>query len=143
MSRHGAPARPWYDLVIETIALKGWTKAQLADRSGVSRPTVDNWRTNPKPPQARSVNAVADALGIPREHALRLAGVIAGPSEAERSPPPALSEATKAMMREELGDELAARLIAHYEHLVSGRTPPAAEDDPARGSAGKGRRSAG
>lgn len=81
MSGQRSPARPWYDLVIETIALKGWTKAQLSERSSVSRPAIDNWRTNPKPPQARSVNAVADALGIPRNRALRLAGIIGNRSE--------------------------------------------------------------
>jgi transcriptional regulator with XRE-family HTH domain len=93
MSDQRPPARPWYDLVTETIALKGWTKAQLADRAGVSRPTVDNWRTNPRPPQARSVNAVADVLGIPRKEALRLAGVIADGDEADRSPPSLLDGA--------------------------------------------------
>jgi len=77
-----APARAWYDLVIETIALKGWTKTQLSERSSVSRTAIDKWRTNPRTPQAASVNAVADALGIPRERALRLAGIIgAGPPQ--------------------------------------------------------------
>ena len=92
MSDQGAPARPWYNLVAETIALKGWTKAQLAERSGVSRPTIDNWRVNPRAPQARSVNAVADVLGIPRQQALRLAGVIPDGDQNEHSPPTLLDE---------------------------------------------------
>jgi transcriptional regulator with XRE-family HTH domain len=84
-----APAQDWYDLVIQTIALKNMTKAQLASRSGVSRATIDRWgKGASRPAQAASVNAVADALGIRRERALRLAGVIAAdPAQVERSPP--------------------------------------------------------
>lgn len=131
-----APARPWYDRVTAEIALRGWTKTQLSERSGVSRTAIDKWQKNPRPPQAASVNAVADALGIPRERALRLAGVI---PEVPREFSPDLQE----LMRQEVGDEMAANLIAHYEHLASGRLPPASGDGPARGSGGRGRRSAG
>jgi transcriptional regulator with XRE-family HTH domain len=108
MSDQRPPARPWYDLVTETIALKGWTKAQLADRAGISRPTVDNWRTNPRAPQARSVNAVADVLGISRDRALRLAGVIA---EAQPEPlvDPQLADALRRYVPVE-AEETIARL---------------------------------
>jgi hypothetical protein len=33
---------------------------------------------------------IADALGIPRERAVRLAGIITDPETADRSPPPSL-----------------------------------------------------
>lgn len=91
---HGqaSPALPWYELVVKTIALKGWTKAQLTERSGIHRSTIENWRTNPRPPQARAVNSVADVLGIDRARALRLAGVITDVSTADRSPPSLLDE---------------------------------------------------
>lgn len=77
MTTHDPPARPWYDAVIEELALKGWTKAELTERSGVAKSTIDNWAKNPRKPQSAKVNAVADELGIPRKRALRLAGIIA------------------------------------------------------------------
>lgn len=87
---HAPPAKPWYDLVVATIALQGGTKAELSERAGVARTTIDNWERNPRKPQAKSVNAVADALGIPRERALVLAGIIPGapgpPAEAKVPP---------------------------------------------------------
>ena len=62
--------------MVETTAVKGWSIAELGTRSGVARSTVYGWRDNPGRPQAKSVNAVADVLGIPRDRALRLAGII-------------------------------------------------------------------
>lgn len=87
------PARPWFDLVAARIAVRGWSIAELARRARVSRPTIYGWRDNINKPQPGPVNAVADLLGIPREQALRLAGVIAAAEEpAERSPPTLLDE---------------------------------------------------
>jgi len=110
---------------------KRWSQQELANRLGVNRKTVDNWENGRTQP-ASSIGALEDLLGISF-------------SDADRSPPAReLSERTRQLMREELGDEMAARLIAHAEHLASGRTPPAApEDDHPRESGGRGRRSAG
>lgn len=104
-----APARPWYDLVVKTVAVKGWSIADLSSRSGIARTTIYGWRANPGKPQAKSVNAVADALGIPRERALRLAGVIAAepqppPSADPGLPTPAEMEELRDHIREVLGD---------------------------------------
>lgn len=77
MSADHAPARELYDLAVQTTAVKGWSIADLASKSGVARSTIYGWRDNSGKPQAKSVNAVADALGIPRERALRAAGIIA------------------------------------------------------------------
>lgn len=77
------PARPWFDRVEQLAALRGWSLSELARRAKISRPTLYGWRDNPKKPQARSVNAVADALGIPRGEALQLAGVIGAAPEPE------------------------------------------------------------
>lgn len=138
-----APAKDWYDLVAQTIALKGMTKAQLAERAGVSRATIDRWgKGASRPAQAASVNAVADVLGIPRVLALRLAGVISDTPEMERSPPRELPADLQELMRKRLGDEVASRLIAHYEHLISGRTPPAGEADHRREPGGEDQRTA-
>lgn len=137
MARNGAPAKPWYDTVIATIAVRGWTKAELSDRSGVARTTIDNWERNPRKPQAKSVNAVADAVGIPREQALRLAGIIAEAAEAERSPPrepTAIDRAFgedagrfRAAMASAFGDG-AARKLRLVEEALSQQLP---EDDDA------------
>lgn len=82
MSEQRSPARPWFDLVTEQSAIRGWGIAELARRAKVGRPTIYGWRDGAEGKiQAGPVNAVADVLGIPRERALRLAGVI-GPGQA-------------------------------------------------------------
>lgn len=70
-----APARPFFELVEATLNRQGKTKAWLAQRSKVNRNTINNWGTQPRPPQAANVLAVADALGIEHDRALRLAGL--------------------------------------------------------------------
>jgi len=64
------------------------------------------------------------------------------PENDEPAPVP-LSEALKEAIRREQGDEIASALIAHHEHLISGRTPPAEGDDPPWESGGRDRRTAG
>ncbi|MBA9003708.1 helix-turn-helix domain-containing protein [Thermomonospora cellulosilytica] len=77
MSEHpAAPAKPLYDHVEEIRIRRGWTKIQLARRLGISRGTIDNWKTQPRPPQASTVARVAAHLEIDPERALRLAGII-------------------------------------------------------------------
>lgn len=70
-----APARPLLELVEATLNQQGRTKTWLAGRSQVSRAAINNWRHQPRTPQAASVIAVADALGIDPDRALRLAGL--------------------------------------------------------------------
>jgi transcriptional regulator with XRE-family HTH domain len=67
-----------YDLAVQTTAVKGWSIADLASKSGVARSTIYGWRDHAGKPTAKAVNAVADVLGIPRERALRAAGIIPG-----------------------------------------------------------------
>lgn len=57
-------------------ALKGWTSTRLSKQTGVSRATIGKWATQPNPPNAPTVTAVADVLGISRLEALRLAGIL-------------------------------------------------------------------
>lgn len=52
------------------------SKNWLHQRSGVARTTIDGWATQPQPPQARTVAAVAEVLKVPEDEALRLAGVL-------------------------------------------------------------------
>lgn len=70
-----APARPFLELIEATLNRQGKTKAWLAQRSKVNRNTINNWGTQPRTPQAANVIAVADALNIEQDRALRLAGL--------------------------------------------------------------------
>lgn len=105
-----APAKPFLDLVEATLAERGQSKTWLSQRSGVTRTTLNNWRSKPRSPQASSVIAVADTLGIDRQKALRLAGLPANPPTTEDLaniadlPTPALVEKLH-----QLTDELARR----------------------------------
>lgn len=72
-----APAAPFHAAVMQALKTRGMTKAQLHQKSGVARSTIDTWKAQPRPPQAATVLAVADVLEIDRGEALRLAGVLA------------------------------------------------------------------
>lgn len=74
--QEAAPARPLYDEVERIRVRNGWTRVQLAKKAGVSRGTIDNWKTQPRAPLAPTVKDVAERLGISPEMALRLAGVV-------------------------------------------------------------------
>ncbi len=52
------------------------SKADLHERTGIARTTIDNLQTSTRPPQPRIVHALADALGIDRTEAARLAGLL-------------------------------------------------------------------
>jgi lambda repressor-like predicted transcriptional regulator len=100
-----APARPFLELIEATLNRQGKTKAWLAQRSKVNRNTINNWGIQPRTPQAGNVLAVADALGIEQDQALRLAGLRTDMPRAERDVP-AITEASD----EELLAELHRRL---------------------------------
>ena len=114
------PARPWFDLVTERIAVRGWSVVELTRHARVSRPTVYGWRDNPGKPQAAPVNAVADALGIPRERALRLAGIIASEPGPEPLVEPEVAEALRRHYPDE-ADELIAELERRRRERLSGQ----------------------
>lgn len=122
------PARPWFDLVMEQIAIKGWSITELARRSGVGRPTIYRWRDGTETPQSRPVGLVADALGIARPHAVRLAGIITD-GEHDRSPPATLldgavgaedAELVRKALRQVYPDE-AEEIIAGMEEKLKTR----------------------
>lgn len=113
-----APARPLFELVEQTLARQGKTKTWLSGRANVSRATLNNWRTAPRTPQAASVLAVADVLGIDHEKALRLAGLPSSDSpppveaaDLSELPIPALAERLHHLSGEldRVADELARR----------------------------------
>lgn len=52
------------------------SKHQLHEKTGVARSTIDNLKTSARPPAARIVHALADAVGLDRTDAARLAGLL-------------------------------------------------------------------
>ena len=86
------PALPLYERVEQLRLEQGWTRVRLAQVANVSRGTIDSWKTQPRPPLAPTVVAVADRLGIDQDEALRLAGIkrtVQGRMTAGTAGPPA------------------------------------------------------
>lgn len=69
------PALPLYERVEQLRLEQGWTRVKLAHVAKVSRGTIDSWKSQPRPPLAPTVVAVAERLGIDRDEALGLAGI--------------------------------------------------------------------
>lgn len=76
--QQSAPARPLYDLIERIRIREGWTKVQVARHLGMNRGTIENWKTQPRSPQATTVKDVANRLGIDYDEALALAGITGG-----------------------------------------------------------------
>lgn len=72
----GAPAARFHEAVLRALADQNRSKNWLHTKTGVARSTIDAWKTQPRPPQARTVLKVAEALRMDRTEALRLAGVL-------------------------------------------------------------------
>jgi transcriptional regulator with XRE-family HTH domain len=62
-------------------AERGWNDLELQSQSGIPRGTVDRLKKGKRPPQPRVVNALADALGIDRGEAHRLARLLPGSAQ--------------------------------------------------------------
>ncbi|MFF0721305.1 helix-turn-helix domain-containing protein [Micromonospora sp. NPDC003816] len=80
---------------------RGWTDDELKARTGIARTTVDRLRAGKRPPTARVVNALADALGINMSEAHQLAGRT--PPAPENSDEPAgrtAADAREAILRD-------------------------------------------
>lgn len=144
MTEQRPPARPWYDLVVERAAVRGWSISELARRAKVGRPTIYGWRDVPDGRiQAGPVNAVADALDIPRERALRLAGIIS--ERASPEPPPAIPPRLLAAIMDDdelTGEQRRAVIAAIEAQLAKERAGGAASSSPAHGEAGRRQRPA-
>lgn len=74
MDEAGAAHRLWAVIESERVRL-GWTAVQMAQHIDLPRSTIDRLRKGSRPPQVGTVHAVADALGIDRIDAARLAGL--------------------------------------------------------------------
>lgn len=85
-------AYPLFQRVQWEMAMKGWTATRLRRDSGVARSTIAKWATQPRPPLASTVILVADALGIDRETAIRLAGILGDTLSAPVAEAPEISD---------------------------------------------------
>lgn len=68
-------ARPLWERVERERRRQGMSTVELSRRTGLARSTINRLKTNVEPPQATTVRALADALEIDRDEALRLAGL--------------------------------------------------------------------
>lgn len=87
------------------------------------------------------MNAVADVLGIPRERALRLAGIITDGQPADRSPPVPpefadMPDLVDAVRRRYPDPDVQARMLEAMARAVRGAPPPTepGEGDPSAGN---------
>lgn len=132
-------------------ALRAWrgtrTIADAAASAGLNVDTLSDLEAGKTWPRNKTLRLLESAYGQPAGELDRIAAEAEADaaSRPPAAPPREFSADLQELMRQEVGDELAAALIAHYGHLVSGRTPPAAGSGDAhpRGSAGTNRRSAG
>lgn len=69
-----APAARLWERVERERKRRGWTKVELAERTGLGRATIDGLNKERKPLD-RTVHRLAEVLGIPLDEALQLAGL--------------------------------------------------------------------
>lgn len=69
-----APAAAFHAAIKAALDQMGRTQVWLSKETGIPRSTLNAWKTQPRPPYAKTVIRVADALGMDRNEALRLAG---------------------------------------------------------------------
>jgi transcriptional regulator with XRE-family HTH domain len=104
------PAHKLWERVESERNRRGWTTVELQERSGVDRSTVSRLKTSRRSPLPETVNKLADALGIPREEALALAGLVTSP--AERAPHDAVTAPQPAVNVAVGGDSETETLLA-------------------------------
>lgn len=74
-SERGVAYNFWLRVKTEQAA-RGWNDVELQNRSGIPRGTVDRLAKGKRPPQARVVNALAEALEIDATEAHQLAQIV-------------------------------------------------------------------
>jgi DNA-binding XRE family transcriptional regulator len=129
-SRRPGVAYPFAVHLERQRLLGGLSKTDLAAKAGISRTTLDNIGFTSVPPQQRTVLALADAVGMDREEAAQMAGLLA-PEVDDASAPvrqaildsDAYSPAQKSMLLDLIGviDQANRKEVGHTG------TPPAHE----------------
>lgn len=136
------PALPWWERVEQLRVDRDWDRSQLARHAGVARTTVDNWKTAPTSPRPKTIAKVAERLGIDKEEAFRLAGILplATPQgeeeavgDAPSEPVPQEARAAKDRVWEAMErDPELAIVIAELVARVGGPPPPTTRASPGR-----------
>lgn len=104
----------WLRVQSERVA-RGWTTLELQAQSGIPRETVGRMRTGKRAPQARTVNALAETLGIDRDEAHRLAGLVPG------DPGPTPGSVREAMLTDPHYNEEQRKTLLAFLDLVEQR----------------------
>lgn len=81
------PGRPLWAAAEHVRTERGWTLEELAERAGIGRVTYNRLATNSKPPQARTVRKIAEAIGMPIHEAIRLSGLTTADRGTAQPPP--------------------------------------------------------
>ncbi|MEU5965924.1 helix-turn-helix transcriptional regulator [Micromonospora parva] len=111
MAERGPSYNFWARVKAEQ-ATRGWTDSELFRQSGVTRNTIGGLKTR-KRVEAATVNALADALGIPREEAHKLAGLV--PPDDEQ-PDTEAADAREAILRDPIyNDEQRAAMLQLHD----------------------------
>lgn len=74
-------AYPLWKRVDDLRKERGWSKTELARRADLRHATIDNLQTSSRVPQPRIVHALADAVGLDRAEADRLASGLPDPGD--------------------------------------------------------------
>lgn len=130
VSDEQGPAYPLYQRVLREKSLRGWTWTRLQQETGIGRSTFNSWRTQPQPPQPRTVNEIADLLNIPRETALRLAGILTG-SDGDLV---AECEVERQILATSIDPEFKREIV--LQHRENGHTARCGPFDPAQADLG-------
>ncbi|MBM0274102.1 helix-turn-helix domain-containing protein [Micromonospora tarensis] len=106
------PAYNFWARVKSEQATRGWSDSELFRQSGVTRNTINGLKTR-KRVEAATVNAIADALDIPRDKAHVLAGLV--PSDDEQ-PDTEAADAREAILRDPIyNDEQRAAMLQLHD----------------------------
>ncbi|MEV4384363.1 helix-turn-helix transcriptional regulator [Micromonospora sp. NPDC049580] len=109
------PAYNFWVRVKAEQAARGWTDSELFRQSGVTRNTINGLKTR-KRVEAATVNAIADALEIPRDEAHVLAGLV--PAEDEQ-PDREAADAREAILRDQIYTEEQRAAMLHLHDLFA------------------------
>ncbi len=67
---------PFAENLIRWRRGRGWTQSFLAERAGVTQEEVSQWESRRRSPTLRTLNRLAEALGIPSERLLQSPEVV-------------------------------------------------------------------
>jgi len=106
---------------VERVRL-GMTKMALCEKAGIGRVTYDRLATQVNAPLAKTITRLADVLGIDKDEALNLAGLIDAPAPAqvaERKVRAAMVEALRHRLPD-VDERILARVALNMGEILQG-----------------------